>query len=65
MSKVLCLAGSLGMVLLHTDTDSVHIKAADLARLESEFYKLYGRSVDGATLGKLHTDFVVHESKWE
>ncbi len=57
MNEVMCLAFDLGCHVYYQDTDSIHIEADDLARLEESFNDKYGRELRGSNLGQFHSDF--------
>ena len=57
MNRVMCLAEDMGLKVLYTDTDSIHIKNKDIPKLEKAFQEKYGEKLIGDNLGQFHTDF--------
>ena len=57
MNEVVCLAFDIGAKIYYTDTDSVHIEANDVPRLEEAFEKKYDRPLRGKAIGQFHSDF--------
>lgn len=57
MNEVMCLAFDLGCHVYYQDTDSMHIEADELPRLEKAFESKYGRKLCGKALGQFHSDF--------
>ena len=57
MNEVMCLAYDIGCRIYYQDTDSMHISASDLSRLEKAFQEKYQRELRGKNMGQFHTDF--------
>ena len=57
MNEVMCLGYDLGCHIYYQDTDSIHIEADDLPKLESAFEEKYNRILRGTQLGQFHSDF--------
>jgi hypothetical protein len=57
MNEVMCMAEDNGLELYYQDTDSIHIKDCDIAKLSSSFESVYGRQLIGKGLGQFHSDF--------
>ena len=57
MSEVMVTAQDLEIPVYYTDTDSMHLPADALPRLEAEFRERYGRELVGKAMGQFHTDF--------
>jgi len=57
MNRVICLAEDAGLKILYTDTDSIHIRDADIKRLSSIYNNKYNKTLIGKELGQFHTDF--------
>ena len=57
MNRVICLAEDSGLKILYTDTDSIHIRDADIKRLSSIYRNKYHKTLIGKELGQFHTDF--------
>ncbi len=57
MNEVMVLAEDIGIKITYTDTDSVHLPAADLARLSSAYEAKYDRVLCGDELGQFNSDF--------
>ena len=53
----MCLAEDLEILMVYTDTDSIHIESNKVKFLGNEFQKKYGRQLIGKDLGELHVDF--------
>jgi hypothetical protein len=51
MNEVMCLAEDLGIQIYYQDTDSMHIKVDDIARLAEHYVAKYGRELIGKNLG--------------
>lgn len=58
MSRVMFLAGSLGVYVFYTDTDSMQIEDSKLQQLSDEYYKKYGLILIGSELSQFHSDYV-------
>lgn len=60
MNEVLSIADDNNIVVLYTDTDSMHIinTNGELERLKQEYQKKYSRELDGSKLGQFHSDFL-------
>jgi hypothetical protein len=57
MNEVICLAEELGLDVLYTDTDSIHIVDKHIPILEEAFRKKYGRELRGENLNQFNEDF--------
>ena len=57
MNEVMVLAEEVGIKISYTDTDSLHLPAADLARLSAAYEAKYGRVLRGNELGQFNSDF--------
>lgn len=65
MNRVMCLAEDIGLKILYTDTDSIHIKDCDIPLLKNAYSKKYNKTLIGKELGQFHTDFTIHKEKCE
>lgn len=57
MSEVMVTADDNNLDITYTDTDSIHIKYDDVAKLEKLFYDKYNRNLTGKGMGQFHIDF--------
>jgi hypothetical protein len=57
MNRVMCLAEDIGLKILYTDTDSIHIKDTDIKMLSNAYKNKYHKTLIGKELGQFHTDF--------
>jgi hypothetical protein len=57
MNEVMCLAEDSDIDLYYQDTDSMHLKNADIPKLSQVFKSTYGRELIGKGLGQFHSDF--------
>ena len=57
MNEVMCLGFDIGCHIYYQDTDSMHIEADDLPKLEEAFEQKYGRPLRGKIMGCFHSDF--------
>ena len=57
MNEVMCLGFDIGCHIYYQDTDSIHIEADDLPRLEEAFKQKYNRPLRGKSMGQFHSDF--------
>jgi len=57
MNRVMYLAEDAGLKILYTDTDSIHIRDADIKRLSYIYKNKYNKTLIGKELGQFHTDF--------
>ena len=57
MNEVMCLGFDIGCHIYYQDTDSIHIEADDLPKLEKGFEQKYGRPLRGKAMGCFHSDF--------
>ena len=57
MNRVICLAEDTGLKIFYTDTDSIHIRDADIKMLSSIYKNKYHKTLIGKELGQFHTDF--------
>ena len=64
MNEVMCLAEDIGVKIYYQDTDSMHLEKTKLGLLRDEFYKKYGRILDGDDLGQFHSDFDELNDSW-
>ncbi len=66
MNEVLSVAEDENVIVLYTDTDSMHIidRHNSLDRLKNGFKRKYGRDLDGNQLGQFHSDFNF-EGHWD
>ena len=59
MNEVMCTAEDNGIRLMYQDTDSMHLRDCDIAKLSECFEAVYGRKLIGKSLGQFHSDFDV------
>ena len=64
MNEVMCLAEDIGVKIYYQDTDSMHLEKSKLSLLRDEFFKKYGRILDGDDLGQFHSDFDELNESW-
>ena len=57
MNEVMCLAEDNNCEIYYQDTDSMHLKDCDIAKLSDAFSAKYGRELIGKGLGQFHSDF--------
>lgn len=57
MNEVMCLAEDNDIDLYYQDTDSMHLKDADISKLSKVFYNTHNRELIGKGLGQFHSDF--------
>jgi len=57
MNEVMCLGFDIGCHIYYQDTDSMHIEADDLPKLEEAFEEKYKRPLRGKAMGQFHSDF--------
>ena len=57
MSRVMCLAEELDILIFYQDTDSMHIESDKVELLAKEFYKKYKQELIGEDLCQFHVDF--------
>jgi len=57
MNQLMYLAEDIGIKLYYTDTDSIHIKDADIKYLSKAYQNKYHKTLIGKELGQFHTDF--------
>jgi len=57
MNEVFDIANSNNLPIYYTDTDSMHIQAVDVQRLENAYRVTYNKELTGKNLGQFHTDF--------
>jgi DNA polymerase elongation subunit (family B) len=57
MNKVICTAEQNGIDIFYTDTDSIHIREADISKLAEIYKNKYGSELIGSNLTQFHTDF--------
>ena len=65
MNQVMCLAEDLDILMVYTDTDSIHIESNKVKYLGDEFQKKYGRQLIGKDLGQFHVDFSMFDEDGE
>ena len=63
MNEVICLAEDIGVEVLYTDTDSIHIIDKHIPRLEEAFRVKYNRELRGEDLNQFNEDFDTSLSK--
>jgi hypothetical protein len=63
MNEVMSLASDNNIDIYYQDTDSMHLKNVDIARLESLFFNKYNRQIRGDNMGQFHSDFKIESSK--
>ena len=56
MNEVICLAEDNKINIYYQDTDSIHLKLADIDKLKLLYYNKYNRVLEGKSLGQFHTD---------
>lgn len=61
VTQVTSLCQDLGIKVLYTDTDSIHLPRDSVGYLAQCFREKYGRELIGKGLGQFHTDFPVTE----
>lgn len=64
MNEVMCLAEDLDIKIYYQDTDSMHLEKSKFELLKNEFYKKYGRELDGDDMGQFHSDFDELADSW-
>ena len=57
MNRVISSAEQNGIEIYYTDTDSIHIKEEDVARIGEVFKKRYGKELIGKKMTQFHCDF--------
>jgi len=57
MNEVMCCAEDNGIDIYYQDTDSMHLKDADIPKLGDAFSSKYQRVLIGDALGQFHSDF--------
>ena len=57
MNEVMCLGYDLKCRIYYQDTDSCHVEADDLNKLEVAYEEKYKRQLRGNQLGQFHSDF--------
>lgn len=57
MNEVMTLAEDNEIPIYYQDTDSMHLKDADIPKLEKLFKETYNRDLIGKSLGQFHSDF--------
>lgn len=57
MNEVMCLAEDKDIDIYYQDTDSMHLKDADIPKLSEAFQNKYGRELIGKNMGQFHSDF--------
>jgi len=57
MNRVICTAQQNGIEIYYQDTDSVHLKEADVPKLQEVFKTKYNKELIGTNLGQFHCDF--------
>lgn len=61
MNSVMCLADVNGIDIYYQDTDSMHLKLDDVARLEQLYKDKYGVDMLGKGIGEFDVDFKVDD----
>jgi hypothetical protein len=56
MNRLMCCAEDIGVKIFYQDTDSVHMRFEDVAKVEEAYFKKYGLVLDGSALGNFHID---------
>lgn len=62
MNEVMTLAEDNEIDIYYQDTDSMHLKDADIPRLEKLFKETYKRELIGKSLGQFHSDFNIDDT---
>ena len=57
MNEVMCLAEDEDVDIYYQDTDSMHLKAEGLEKLQNAYRCKYNRELIGTNLGQFHCDF--------
>ena len=57
MNEVMCLAEDNNIDIFYQDTDSMHLKNADISTLENLFSVKYCKKLEGKGMGQFHSDF--------
>lgn len=57
MNEVLDIFNENKWPVYYTDTDSIHCNYQDVAKVNSEFKRIYGKELIGEDLGQFHNDF--------
>jgi hypothetical protein len=65
MNEVMGLASDNKIDIYYQDTDSMHLKNDDIAKLESLFFNKYNRQIRGDSMGQFHSDFKIEGAKSE
>lgn len=65
MNDLLNVFTLLGIEVLYTDTDSIHIYEKDIAAIAKKYKELYGRELIGKQLGQFHDDFEPYTPKFD
>ena len=63
MNEVFCTAEDNGIDMYYQDTDSCHLKDADIPKLARAFQEKYGRVLIGKDMGQFHSDFQMEGCK--
>jgi len=63
MNEVMCCAEDNGIDIYYQDTDSMHLKDADIPKLGEAFQTKYDRILIGDALGQFHSDFELNDCK--
>lgn len=63
MNEVMCNAEDNNIDIFYQDTDSMHLLADDIKKLETIFNTKYNRKLIGESLGQFHSDFDIKGCK--
>lgn len=63
MNRTMCTAEDIGIKMMYTDTDSIHMNDGDIQPLGEAFEKKYGRRLYGENLGEFNSDFEMEDCK--
>jgi hypothetical protein len=63
MNEVMSVANDNNIVIYYQDTDSMHLKNADIAKLEECYKQKYNTEIRGETMAKFHSDFSLKGAK--
>lgn len=56
MNELICTAEDHGIDIYYQDTDSIHLKSADIDKLKLIYSNKYNRLLEGKSLGQFHSD---------
>jgi len=63
MNEVMSVANDNNIVIYYQDTDSMHLKNADIAKLEECYKQKYNTEIRGDQMAKFHSDFSLKGAK--